>query len=84
MTYISLKESAHLELQGAAQRLAIAKQALADFDAEHGNDYPASPELRESHERQRAVLETELDAARRQHGHSAEEYGRYKSSVASQ
>jgi hypothetical protein len=33
--YISLKEQARLELEGAAQRFAIAKQAVADFLSEH-------------------------------------------------
>ena len=68
-----LQESARLEVQGATQRLAIAKETLADFQAEHGDDYSPSPELRESLERERAMLETELDAARRQHAHCADE-----------
>ena len=42
---ISLEESARLELEGAAQRLPIAKWSLADFDAEHGTDCLAFAEL---------------------------------------
>jgi len=80
---ISLEESACLELAGAAQRLAIAKQAVADFLIEHGTDYAASPEMRESLERERAMLETELDAARRQHEHCQREYAYCKSFAAS-
>ncbi len=75
---ISLEEQAQLELNGAAQRLAIGEQALADFVSEHGDGDAVSAELRESLERERVMLETELDAARRQHAHCAEEYKRYK------
>jgi len=77
--YVSLEESARLELAGAAQRLANAEQALADFVSEHGDGDAVSTDLRESLERQRAVLETELDAARRQHEHCQCEYAKYKS-----
>lgn len=75
---ISLEEQAQLELNGAAQRLAIATQALADFVSEHGDGDEVSAELRESLERERSMLETELDAARRQHEHCVEECRRYK------
>ncbi len=75
---ISLEEQALLELNGAAQRLAIARQAIADFVSEHGDGDAVSTELRESLERERAMLETELDAARRQHTHCVDEYRRCK------
>ncbi len=78
---ISLQESARLELAGAAQRLAIAKQALADFVSEHGDGDAVSKELRESLERERAALEIELDDAQRQHVHCQSEYARHKISV---
>ncbi len=75
---ISLAESARLELAGAGQRLRIAEQGLADFLSEHGDGDAVSGELRESFERQRAMLETEVDAARRQRNHASEEYSRCK------
>jgi hypothetical protein len=61
---VSLLEGASLELQGAERRLALAKQALADFDADPANG-PVSAELAVSLAHERDGLETELDAARR-------------------
>ena len=62
--YISLVSEAELALAAAAQRLAKSRQILKDFLAEHADQVPA-PELRESWERERDVLETEVDEAQR-------------------
>jgi hypothetical protein len=63
----SLLEGASLELQGAGLRLALAKEALADFDADHAADAPGSPGLALSLAHERDGLETEMDAARRRY-----------------
>jgi hypothetical protein len=63
-SYISLKEEAKLALSAAAGRVQKARAELANFIAEHG-ELPASPELRESFDRQRDVLEVEVDSAAR-------------------
>jgi len=64
VTYISLMSEAELALAAAAQRLAKSRQNLKDFLAEHADQVPA-PELRESWERERDVLETEVDEGQR-------------------
>jgi hypothetical protein len=63
-SYISLVSEAELALAAAAQRLAKSRQNLKDFLAEHA-DQVAPPELQESWERERDVLETEVDEAQR-------------------
>jgi hypothetical protein len=69
MEIVTLLEAAHLELQGAERRLALARQALADFDAETA-ERNVSVELAESFRRERDLL----DAARRRHEESARLY----------
>jgi hypothetical protein len=64
---VSILEGASLELQGAGLRLVLAKEALADFDADHAADAPVSPGLALSLAHQRDSLETEMDAARRRY-----------------
>lgn len=73
MEAVSLLEGASLELQGAGLRLALAKQALADFDADQTNA-PVSAELTLSLAHQRDSLETELDAARRRYADSLAQF----------
>jgi hypothetical protein len=63
---VSLLEAMRLELAGAERRFGLALRALKDFDAEHAGASP-SRELAASFARQRAVLEIELDAARRRY-----------------
>ena len=72
--YISLLETARLELQGAQQRLDLAKVAYKNFIDEHGiltDDgqviYTPTPtrEMFISFEHQRDALETEIDESLR-------------------
>jgi len=67
-TYIGLLEAAKLELAGAEQRLRIATQTLEEFLADRLGA-SLSPDLRQSLDHERASLECELDAARRQVRH---------------
>jgi hypothetical protein len=69
--YISLLEASKAELAGAERRLALAKQALEDFRAEH-DDKAVSRELALSLAAERDAVETELDAAARQVRHCEE------------
>jgi hypothetical protein len=68
--YTSMIDGMKLEVLGAERRLALAETALADFTAEHeGKEVPR--ELARSLERERNLLETELDSARRRYEESA-------------
>jgi lactam utilization protein B len=66
--YISLLESARAELAGAERRLALARQALADFKAEHDGKV-VSRDLALSLAHEKDAVETEVDAAERQMQH---------------
>jgi len=75
--YISLLETAKLELAGAEGRLATARQNYRAFVEEHGVIIdglliysPApSPQMRMSLDDERDSLETEIDASLRQVAH---------------
>ncbi len=67
---ISLEQKGMVE--GAKQRLAHAQQALADFELEHDGQV-VSPELRASLERERHLLDVELDEAQRQYAKALED-----------
>jgi hypothetical protein len=71
--YVSLADEARLVLSGAKQRLARAQQALADFQLEHDAQV-VSPELRASLERERHLLDIELDEAERQCRKALQDY----------
>ena len=77
METISLIEAALLECRGAEQRLAVARQALQDFDLEFANR-AGSSELHESLAHQRCVLEVEVDSARRRHAECLAQYTELK------
>jgi hypothetical protein len=77
METVSLLEGAQLELAGAGRRLALALQALADFDSEWGNKTLA-PELLDSLAHQLDTLETEVDAARRRRNECAAQVAELK------
>ena len=64
MQYISLIEEAALAVRAGESRLAKARLNLENFLAEYG-DMAATAELRESFEREKDVLVTEVDAAER-------------------
>jgi hypothetical protein len=66
MKTVSLFEGAQLELAGAERRLALAIQALRDFDLEFA-DKVAGDELARSLAHERESLCCELDAAKRRH-----------------
>jgi hypothetical protein len=68
---ISLVETSRAELAGE-RRLALAKQALEDFKAEHDGKV-VSPELAWSLAHEKDAVETEVDAAERQVAHCREE-----------
>lgn len=66
---ISLEEEARLALEGARHRFALARQAVADFEA----GYPvavASPEQLDALTREHHVLQIELDSASRHYAKS--------------
>jgi hypothetical protein len=71
--YISLREAARLELLGAERRLALAKQSLQDFIAQHVEAI-VSPDLAESLAHERNALELELDAAQRRHAECCRQF----------
>lgn len=60
---------AELELVGASQRVRLAERELEEFLREHAGEN-ASPELRQSLDREEILLRTELDAAQRRHRES--------------
>jgi hypothetical protein len=78
--YISLLDTAKLELAGAEQRLATARQNYRAFAEEHGTIIdglfiysPApSPQMRVSLDDERDSLECELDEAHRRVAHCSE------------
>lgn len=63
MIYVSFEEEARLALQGAAHRLELAKQSLADFHAQHGEVV--------THEHDALVVE--LDSASRHYAKSLQD-----------
>jgi|SRR5580704_7644248 hypothetical protein len=78
--YVSLIETTRLELQGAEQRLATARQNYRTFAEENGvvidgllvYSPEPSPQMRMSLDSERDSLECELDAAHRQVQHCSE------------
>ena len=66
METVSLREGMRLELEGAAQRFAVARLAVEDFESQHAGNV-VSAELAESLARQRDFVLTELDSARRRY-----------------
>jgi hypothetical protein len=64
-TYISLRDEAQFGIAGAKKRMERAQQAVADFQLEHDGQV-ISPELRLSMERERHLLDVELDESQRQ------------------
>jgi hypothetical protein len=68
--YTSVIDGMKLEVLGAERRLALAETALADFVAQHEGKEVPQRELAHSLERERSLLETELDSARRRYEES--------------
>lgn len=66
---MSTLDIAELELVGASQRVRLAQQELEEFLRENAGEN-ASPELRQSLDREESLLRTELDAALRRHKES--------------
>jgi hypothetical protein len=66
---MNTREILELELVGASQRVRLAQQELEEFLREHAGEN-ASPELRQSLDREESLLRTELDAALRRHNES--------------
>jgi hypothetical protein len=77
--YVSLADEAQLALSGAQQRLARAQQALRDFQLEHDGQ-AVSSELRASLERERHLLDVELDEAERQCRKARKDFAEAKTS----